>query len=183
MKSVIKSAVAAAVMLGAVSAAQAETTIIVVSHGQASDPFWSVVKNGVTQAAKDFGVDVDYRAPETFDMVAMAQLIDAAVNQEPDGLIVSIPDADALGPAIQKAVAAGISVISMNTPAPTYPRAWARFCTWVKRNTTPAWPAAKALRPWAARRRSASITRSAMWRSTIAVRGRSLCGFRERLRR
>jgi simple sugar transport system substrate-binding protein len=115
MKLLIKSAVAAVAMLGAVSAAQAQTTVIVVSHGQASDPFWSVVKNGVTQAAKDYGVDVDYRAPETFDMVAMAQLIEAAVNQEPDGLIVSIPDADALGPAIRKAVAAGISVISMNS--------------------------------------------------------------------
>ena len=97
-------------------AAQAQdTTIIVVSHGQASDPFWSVVKNGTAQAAADYGVKVDYRAPETFDMVAMAQLIDAAVNQEPDGLIVSIPDADALGPSIEKAVAAGISVISMNS--------------------------------------------------------------------
>ena len=97
-------------------AAQAqETNIILVSHGQASDAFWSVVKNGAAQAAKDFGVKVDYRAPETFDMVAMSQLIDAAVNQEPDGLIVSIPDADALGPSIKKAVAAGISVISMNS--------------------------------------------------------------------
>ena len=27
--------------------------IIVVSHGQANDPFWSVVKNGVDKAAKD----------------------------------------------------------------------------------------------------------------------------------
>lgn len=89
--------------------------IIVVSHGQANDPFWSVVKNGVQEAAKDTGVTVDYRAPETFDMVAMAQLIDAAVNQEPDGLVVSIPDADALGPSIEKAVAAGIPVISMNS--------------------------------------------------------------------
>ena len=48
-------------------------------------------------------------------MVAMSQLIDAAVNQEPDGLVVSIPDADALGPSIEKAVAAGIPVISMNS--------------------------------------------------------------------
>ncbi|GGE94305.1 sugar ABC transporter substrate-binding protein [Stappia taiwanensis] len=92
-----------------------DINIIVVSHGQASDPFWSVVKNGVAQAAKDMSVTVDYRAPETFDMVAMAQLIDAAVNQEPDGLIVSIPDGDALGDAIRKAVSAGIPVISMNS--------------------------------------------------------------------
>ena len=89
--------------------------IIVVSHGQANDPFWSVVKNGVEQAGADTGIKVDYRAPETFDMVAMSQLIDAAVNQEPDGLIVSIPDADALGPSIERAVAAGIPVISINS--------------------------------------------------------------------
>lgn len=89
--------------------------IIVVSHGQANDPFWSVVKNGVAAGGKDAGVKVEYRAPETFDMVAMAQLIDAAVNQKPNGLIVSIPDASALGPSIKKAVAAGIPVISMNS--------------------------------------------------------------------
>ncbi len=115
MKSLLKMAAAGALALGFATAAQAQTNIIVVSHGQASDPFWSVVKNGAAQAAEDYGVKVDYRAPETFDMVAMAQLIDAAVIQEPDGLIVSIPDADALGDSIRKAVAAGISVISMNS--------------------------------------------------------------------
>jgi simple sugar transport system substrate-binding protein len=74
-----------------------------------------VVKNGVDLAAEHTGASVDYRAPETFDMVAMASLIDAAVNQEPDGLAVSIPDADALGPSIERAVAAGIPVISLNS--------------------------------------------------------------------
>ncbi|ERP95420.1 LacI family transcriptional regulator [Labrenzia sp. C1B10] len=89
--------------------------IIVVAHGQANDPFWSVVKNGVEKGGKDSGANVEFRSPETFDMVAMSQLIDAAVNQQPDGLVVSIPDADALGPSIQRAVAAGIPVISMNS--------------------------------------------------------------------
>ncbi|MGX9857098.1 sugar ABC transporter substrate-binding protein (plasmid) [Limimaricola variabilis] len=89
--------------------------IIVVAHGQANDPFWSVVKNGADKAAEDTGANVDFRSPETFDMVQMSQLIDAAVNQEPDGLVVSIPDADALGPSIERAVAAGIPVISMNS--------------------------------------------------------------------
>jgi len=89
--------------------------IIVVAHGQANDPFWSVVKNGVEKAAKDTGATVEFRSPETFDMVAMSQMIDAAVNQKPDGLVVSIPDADALGPSIQRAVEAGIPVISMNS--------------------------------------------------------------------
>jgi simple sugar transport system substrate-binding protein len=109
-------AVAALAVASAAPAVGQQTgRIIVVSHGQASDPFWSVVKNGVTKAAADLKVAVDYRAPETFDMVAMSQLIDAAVNQKPAGLVVSIPDASALGPSIQKAVAAGIPVISMNS--------------------------------------------------------------------
>jgi simple sugar transport system substrate-binding protein len=113
MKKFLKSAlVASAIVLSAPAFAQ---NIIVVSHGQANDPFWSVVKNGVDKAAKDTGTEVSYRSPETFDMVAMSQLIDAAVNQEPDGLIVSIPDADALGPSIERAVEAGIPVISMNS--------------------------------------------------------------------
>ncbi|MBI1245547.1 MAG: substrate-binding domain-containing protein [Alphaproteobacteria bacterium] len=104
-------ATALAMFAGSVNA----QNLIVVSHGQASDPFWSVVKNGVQQAAKDMNVHAEYRAPETFDMVAMAKLIEAAVNQRPDGIIVSIPDASALAPAIGKAVAAGIPVISMNS--------------------------------------------------------------------
>lgn len=89
--------------------------IIVVAHGQANDPFWSVVKNGVEKAGKDTGATVEFRSPETFDMVQMSQMIDAAVNQSPDGLVVSIPDADALGPSIKRAVDAGIPVISMNS--------------------------------------------------------------------
>ncbi len=88
---------------------------VVVSHGQASDPFWSVAANGVSQAADDMGVTVEYQAPGTFDMVEMSQIIDAAVASEPDGLVVTIPDADALADSIQAAVAAGIPVISMNS--------------------------------------------------------------------
>jgi simple sugar transport system substrate-binding protein len=95
--------------------AKRDIRIVVVSHGQASDPFWSVVKNGVDAASKDLGVTVEYQAPQTFDMVAMSQLIDAAVASKPDGLVVSIPDAAALGPSIKAAVAAGIPVISMNS--------------------------------------------------------------------
>ncbi|MFB9948303.1 sugar ABC transporter substrate-binding protein [Rhizobium puerariae] len=115
-----RSLMAGAALLGATlgfvgAAAAADVRIVAVTHGQANDPFWSVVKNGVSAAAKDMGASVDYRAPETFDMVAMSQLIDAAVNQKPAGLIVSIPDASALGPSIKKAVAAGIPVISINS--------------------------------------------------------------------
>ena len=94
-----------------------DITIEVVVHGQASDPFWSVVANGVEAAANDLGVTANYRAPqsEDLDVVAMAQLIDTAVAAEPDGIIVSIPDADALRGPIEAAIAAGIPVLSINS--------------------------------------------------------------------
>jgi len=89
----------------------------VITHGQASDPFWSVIKKGVEQGAKDMGVQAIYQAPPTFDMVAQSHLIDSAVAAHPDGLVVSIPDPNALGPSIKAAVAAGIPVISINAGA------------------------------------------------------------------
>lgn len=120
MKSFLRRIVLGVAVVGALGAAAGsalaqEVSIIAVTHGQASDPFWSIVKNGMMQAGKDSNVKVDYRAPETFDMVAMSQLIEAAVNQNPAGIVISNPDPDALGPAIEKAVAAGIPVISMNS--------------------------------------------------------------------
>ena len=87
----------------------------VVTHGQASDPYWSVVQNGVNQAAKDMGVQVEYNSPDTYDMVKMAQLIDAAVASQPDGIAISIPDADALGDSIKAGVDAGIPMISLDS--------------------------------------------------------------------
>ncbi len=89
--------------------------IVFVTHGQASDPFWSVVQNGARQAGRDLGVRVEYQAPESFDMVTMGQLIDAAAASKPDGLVVSIADADALAAPIRRAIEAGIPVVSINS--------------------------------------------------------------------
>ena len=89
----------------------------VVTQGQASEQFWSVLKRGADQAAKDMGVQVVYEAPPTFDLVALSKLIDAAVAAHADGLVVSIPDPNALKNSIKRAVAAGIPVISINSGA------------------------------------------------------------------
>ncbi|MHB8892837.1 MAG: sugar ABC transporter substrate-binding protein [Candidatus Limnocylindrales bacterium] len=94
---------------------RAGISIEVVTHGQASDPFWSIFKNGVDQGGKDMGVKVTYSAPDTFDMVKMGQLIDAACAKKPSGLVISLPDATALGPSVTKCVTAGIPVISANS--------------------------------------------------------------------
>jgi simple sugar transport system substrate-binding protein len=74
----------AAALLGLAAAVPAqELHFVAITHGQANDPFWSVVKNGLEAAAKEVGARVDYRAPEVHDMVKHGQLIDAAVAQRP----------------------------------------------------------------------------------------------------
>lgn len=95
-------------------ARQDNLRIVFVTHGQAADPFWSVVQNGARQAAEEVGVKVEYQSPDSFDMVAMAQLIDATVASRPDALVVTLVDPDALRRPVQKAMEAGIPVVSIN---------------------------------------------------------------------
>jgi simple sugar transport system substrate-binding protein len=109
--------VAGLTLLSAAStlAAADETRVVFVTHGQSGDPYWSVVKNGMDDAAKTLGVKAEYLAPETFDMAKMAQMIDAAAASKPDGLVVSIADPAALSEPVKNAVAAGIPVIVIDS--------------------------------------------------------------------
>ena len=63
--------------------ARAALRIVAVTHGVSANPFWSVVINGLDDAARDLGVRVEYQAPSTFDMVAMSEIIDAVVASRP----------------------------------------------------------------------------------------------------
>ena len=105
---------------GGAAAGRGDIRIVVVTHGQATDPFWSVVKNGVDAGARDMGVRVEYQAPARFNPAEQAQLVDAAVATKPHGLVVSVPDPDALGPSIRRAVEAGIPVVTMNSGSDVY---------------------------------------------------------------
>jgi simple sugar transport system substrate-binding protein len=97
------------------AAADGAIKIAVVTHGQSSDSYWAVVKKGVDDAAKLMGVNVSYDAPQTTDMVAMSRLIDAAVTQKVQGLVVSIPDAAALDKSLKAAINAGVPVIVIDS--------------------------------------------------------------------
>lgn len=101
--------------------------IAVVTHGQSSDSYWGVVKKGVDDAAKLMGVDVSYQAPQTTDMVAMSRMIDAAVTQKVQGLVVSIPDATALEKSVKAATDAGIPVIIIDSGEDQVERLGARL--------------------------------------------------------
>ena len=89
-------------------------SIWVVTHGQASSAFWTIVRNGVDAASRQTAVQVTYRSPDVYDVGTMRDLIDDAVAAKPDGLVVSIPSEE-LAPAIRRAVKAGIPVVSINS--------------------------------------------------------------------
>ena len=115
MRNLFKTAAATLAVLGSMlMAANAEglkdakdVKLAVVVHGAASDAYWSVVKRGVDDAAAMTGATVQYIAPQVFDSVEQSRLIAAAVATKPDGIVVSIPDIDALKGAIQSALPGG----------------------------------------------------------------------------
>jgi simple sugar transport system substrate-binding protein len=90
-------------------------TFAMVTHSDEGS-FWSVVKKGAQQAAKDEGVKLVW-SPSNNDPQKQAQLIDAAVSQKVDGLAVSVPNADAIKGSLAKAKAAGIPIITLNSGA------------------------------------------------------------------
>jgi simple sugar transport system substrate-binding protein len=93
---------------------------VVVTHTQGTDPFWPVVEKGAKDAAAALGVELEYNFAPSGDMADMAKLIEAATATRPDGLIVSLPDAAALGNAIKAASGAGIPVITINSGLESY---------------------------------------------------------------
>ena len=111
----IKSILKTAAFVSTLGSAAFAQQIAVVTHGQAGDPFWDVVHQGVKDAAEQTGLDVTYRSPLSYDMVEMAALIDEVSATAIDGLVVSLPDSQALGPAISRAIDKGIPVISINS--------------------------------------------------------------------
>jgi simple sugar transport system substrate-binding protein len=93
--------------------------IAVVTHGQASSKFWTIVHNGVEAGARQTDVLVTYRAPDVYSLDKMVALIDQAVASRPDGLVVSLPE-PGLAPAIRRAVKAGIPTITINSGSDMY---------------------------------------------------------------
>ena len=95
-------------------------TVAMVTHGQAFDPFWALVKKGAQTAANDFNVNLVYSSPSTTNPQEQASLITKAAAQHPKGLLVTIPDAAVLSAPIKQAVSAGIPVVVMNVGANVY---------------------------------------------------------------
>jgi len=85
----------------------------VVTHSGPGDAFWDRVKSGAERAGEDYGVTVDYSSDP--DPAKQSQLIDAAVADNVDGIVVSMANPDGLQDSIEAAVAAGVPVVTINS--------------------------------------------------------------------
>jgi len=90
-------------------------TIAVITHGDGGS-FWSVAKRGAQDAGREVGVRVRYSESNN-DPERQSQLIDAAVRARVDGLAVSAPNPGTIAAALQRAVAAGIPIVTLNSGA------------------------------------------------------------------
>jgi ribose transport system substrate-binding protein len=74
-------------------------------------------KMGMKKAGELLGVQTEYKGPADLDMNAMVQTLELAIAGKPGGLVVVGFD-DSLTPVINKAVAAGIPVVTVDADLP-----------------------------------------------------------------
>ncbi|HJV94413.1 MAG TPA: substrate-binding domain-containing protein [Albitalea sp.] len=81
-------------------------------------PFWTEHRRGLQDAAKLLGVKASFTGPLDFDTAAQARQLDEIVARKPSGILIMPGDSDALTPGINRAVDAGIPVITVIGDAP-----------------------------------------------------------------
>jgi ribose transport system substrate-binding protein len=81
-------------------------------------PYWQSAHAGFTRAAAEYGVTEEMRGPDTFTPTVEVDEFRAAVARKPAGILVSVADPSLMGPEINKAIAAGIPVITSDSDAP-----------------------------------------------------------------
>ena len=81
-------------------------------------PYWQSAHAGFARAAAEYGVTEDMRGPDTFTPTIEVDEFRAAMARKPAGILVSVADPKLMGPEINKAIAAGIPVITIDSDAP-----------------------------------------------------------------
>src|SRR5688572_2520155 len=82
-------------------------------------PVFNYAKIGAERAAKEMGnIEIIWRAPETADQLRQKEILESFITQRVDGIAISCTNGDFLTPTINKAVEAGIPVITWDADAP-----------------------------------------------------------------
>jgi ribose transport system substrate-binding protein len=82
-------------------------------------PVFFYARTGAERAAKQLGnVDVIWRAPEDADPLKQKEILESFITQGVDGIAISCTSADLLNEPINKAMDAGIPVVTWDSDAP-----------------------------------------------------------------
>ena len=81
-------------------------------------PYWQSAHEGFTRAAAEYGVTEEMRGPDTFTPSIEVDEFRAALARKPAGILVSVADPKLMTPEINKAIAAGVPVITIDSDAP-----------------------------------------------------------------
>ena len=86
-------------------------------------PVFNYARIGAERKAKELGnIEVIWRAPESADQLRQKEVLESFISQRVDGIAISCTNGDFLAPVIDKAIAAGIPVITWDADAPTSQR-------------------------------------------------------------
>lgn len=93
-------------------------TVAMVTHGAPGDTYWDLVRKGAEDAAKKDNIELRYSSdPQAPNQ---ANLVRSAVDAGVDGIAVTLPNPEAIGPAAKQAVDAGIPVVGFNAGMSRY---------------------------------------------------------------
>jgi len=86
------------------------------------DPYWKDAFRGMEDAAKLLGVKVVYQGTESTDPVQESTVMEQVLTLKPAGITVTAVDPDGMKGAIDKAIAAGVPVVTFDADAPSSAR-------------------------------------------------------------
>ena len=90
-------------------------------------PYWKTAGAGFANAASQMKVRYDFVGPQTFDPKAERDALDQAVQKKASGILLDVTDAALLKDSIDKAVAAGVPVITIDSDGPSSKRGSSRL--------------------------------------------------------
>ncbi|MGH7070520.1 MAG: ABC transporter substrate-binding protein [Acetobacteraceae bacterium] len=93
----------------------AKTFTIALIPGLTTDPFYITMHQGAEAAAKALGVKLMFQGAPEFNSTLQVPVLDAVIARHPDAILIAPTDATQLIAPLQKAVAAGIPVITVDT--------------------------------------------------------------------
>jgi ribose transport system substrate-binding protein len=85
-------------------------------------PYWKTAGAAFAKAASDFNVRSDFDGPQTYDPKAERDALDQAVQKKATGILLAVTDAALLKDSIDKAITAGVPVVTMDSDAPASKR-------------------------------------------------------------